>query len=73
MMDDKLFWIKDAVKLLRDNGSKMHAAHVERGLRLIELATKMREAQRAYYKSKKRDALIAAKELEAEFDKETKP
>ena len=37
---------------------------------LIALAVKMREAQKAYFKGRTREQLIASKELEAVFDKE---
>jgi membrane carboxypeptidase/penicillin-binding protein PbpC len=68
-MDKVLFWMRDAVTLLRSNGSTMHATNVDRGAALLEMALKMREAQRVYYKTKKREALIEAKRLEVEFDK----
>lgn len=36
---------------------------------LVALAVLMRDAQKTYFKTRTREALIASKELEARFDK----
>jgi hypothetical protein len=58
------------------NGTEHHAASVKRGADLLDLAIRMRAAQIEYYRCRdrqhKQGLLIAAKQLEAEFDKEVK-
>jgi hypothetical protein len=71
-MSDLLYSIRDAANMILKDRYPASAEKVCRAADLLELAIKMREAQRVYFKDRSRDNLIAAKQLEAEFDKAVK-
>ena len=67
-MADQWQWFIQANPAAKATGDAWTTAMTD--AELIALAVKMREAQKAYFKGRTREQLIASKELEAVFDKE---
>lgn len=52
--------------------NETHEMQAQWATELVELAIKMREAQRKYFLTRERADLVAAKQLEREFDQRAK-